>query len=27
MPLPKQIDPDTIVRRVLPEKDVDGFHP
>jgi methylenetetrahydrofolate dehydrogenase (NADP+)/methenyltetrahydrofolate cyclohydrolase len=27
MPLPKQIDSDTIVRRILPEKDVDGFHP
>ncbi|MDQ6828421.1 MAG: bifunctional methylenetetrahydrofolate dehydrogenase/methenyltetrahydrofolate cyclohydrolase FolD [Gemmatimonadota bacterium] len=27
MPLPKQIDPDTIVRRIKPEKDVDGFHP
>lgn len=27
MPLPKQIDPDTIVHRIKPEKDVDGFHP
>ncbi len=27
MPLPKQIDPDVIVRRIRPEKDVDGFHP
>ena len=27
MPLPKQIDADTVVRRIRPEKDVDGFHP
>ena len=27
MPLPKQIDPDAVIRRVRPEKDVDGFHP
>jgi len=27
MPLPKQIDPDTIIRRIEPSKDVDGFHP
>lgn len=27
MPLPSQIDPDTVVRRIRPEKDVDGFHP
>lgn len=27
MPLPPQIDPDTVVRRIRPEKDVDGFHP
>jgi methylenetetrahydrofolate dehydrogenase (NADP+)/methenyltetrahydrofolate cyclohydrolase len=27
MPLPKQIDPDTIIRRIDPAKDVDGFHP
>jgi methylenetetrahydrofolate dehydrogenase (NADP+) / methenyltetrahydrofolate cyclohydrolase len=27
MPLPKQIDPDTVIRRILPTKDVDGFHP
>ena len=27
MPLPKQIDPDAIVLRIRPEKDVDGFHP
>ena len=27
MPLPKQIDPDAIIRRIRPEKDVDGFHP
>ena len=27
MPLPKQIDPDTVIRRIDPEKDVDGFHP
>jgi methylenetetrahydrofolate dehydrogenase (NADP+) / methenyltetrahydrofolate cyclohydrolase len=27
MPLPKQIDGETIIRRIRPEKDVDGFHP
>ena len=27
MPLPKHIDPDTIIRHIRPEKDVDGFHP
>ncbi len=27
MPLPKHIDPDTVIRRISPEKDVDGFHP
>jgi methylenetetrahydrofolate dehydrogenase (NADP+)/methenyltetrahydrofolate cyclohydrolase len=27
MPLPKQIDPDFIIRAVDPRKDVDGFHP
>ena len=27
MPLPKQIDPDFVIRSVHPEKDVDGFHP
>lgn len=26
-PLPKQIDADAIFRRILPAKDVDGFHP
>jgi methylenetetrahydrofolate dehydrogenase (NADP+)/methenyltetrahydrofolate cyclohydrolase len=27
MPLPKHIDPDVVVRRIRPDKDVDGFHP
>jgi methylenetetrahydrofolate dehydrogenase (NADP+) / methenyltetrahydrofolate cyclohydrolase len=27
MPVPKQIDAEAIVRRIRPEKDVDGFHP
>jgi methylenetetrahydrofolate dehydrogenase (NADP+) / methenyltetrahydrofolate cyclohydrolase len=27
MPLPKQIDPDTVINHIRPEKDVDGFHP
>jgi methylenetetrahydrofolate dehydrogenase (NADP+)/methenyltetrahydrofolate cyclohydrolase len=27
MPLPKHIDPDTVIRRIDPGKDVDGFHP
>ena len=27
MPLPKHIDPDLIIRTIVPEKDVDGFHP
>lgn len=27
LPLPKHIDESTILRAVLPEKDVDGFHP
>jgi methylenetetrahydrofolate dehydrogenase (NADP+) / methenyltetrahydrofolate cyclohydrolase len=27
MPVPKQIDADAVVRRIRPEKDVDGFHP
>lgn len=26
-PLPKQIDPQTVIRRIAPHKDVDGFHP
>lgn len=26
-PLPPQIDPDTVMRRIDPLKDVDGFHP
>lgn len=26
-PLPKQIDAQTVIRRIKPEKDVDGFHP
>ncbi len=26
-PMPKQIDPQTVIRRIAPEKDVDGFHP
>ena len=26
-PLPKHMDANTVVRRVVPEKDVDGFHP
>jgi methylenetetrahydrofolate dehydrogenase (NADP+)/methenyltetrahydrofolate cyclohydrolase len=26
-PLPKQIDPDAVIRAIAPEKDVDGFHP
>jgi methylenetetrahydrofolate dehydrogenase (NADP+)/methenyltetrahydrofolate cyclohydrolase len=26
-PLPPQIDPDTVMRRIDPGKDVDGFHP
>src|SRR5690606_29397640 len=26
-PLPPQIDPDTVMRRIAPLKDVDGFHP
>ncbi len=26
-PLPKHMDANTVVRRILPEKDVDGFHP
>ena len=26
-PLPKQIDEKTVLRSILPEKDVDGFHP
>ena len=27
MPLPKQIDPDTVILQIDPKKDVDGFHP
>jgi methylenetetrahydrofolate dehydrogenase (NADP+)/methenyltetrahydrofolate cyclohydrolase len=27
MPLPRQINPDTVIRRIDPKKDVDGFHP
>ena len=27
MPVPKQIDADDVMRRIRPEKDVDGFHP
>lgn len=27
MPLPRQIDPDTVICRIDPAKDVDGFHP
>ena len=27
MPLPKHIDSDLVIRRIRPEKDVDGFHP
>ena len=27
MPLPKQIDPDTVILHIDPAKDVDGFHP
>ena len=27
MPLPKQIDPDAVIRAIDPAKDVDGFHP
>jgi methylenetetrahydrofolate dehydrogenase (NADP+)/methenyltetrahydrofolate cyclohydrolase len=27
MPLPRQIDPDVVIRAIDPRKDVDGFHP
>lgn len=27
MPLPSHINPDTVIRHILPHKDVDGFHP
>jgi methylenetetrahydrofolate dehydrogenase (NADP+)/methenyltetrahydrofolate cyclohydrolase len=27
MPLPKKIDPEAVIRRIDPRKDVDGFHP
>ena len=27
MPLPPQIDPETVIERIHPDKDVDGFHP
>ncbi len=27
LPLPGQIDPDTVIAHIVPEKDVDGFHP
>ncbi|MBO5484079.1 MAG: bifunctional methylenetetrahydrofolate dehydrogenase/methenyltetrahydrofolate cyclohydrolase FolD [Lachnospiraceae bacterium] len=27
LPLPEQIDEDTVIRAIAPEKDVDGFHP
>ncbi len=26
-PLPEQIDPETVIERIRPDKDVDGFHP
>jgi methylenetetrahydrofolate dehydrogenase (NADP+)/methenyltetrahydrofolate cyclohydrolase len=27
MPLPRQLDADAVIRRIRPDKDVDGFHP
>jgi methylenetetrahydrofolate dehydrogenase (NADP+)/methenyltetrahydrofolate cyclohydrolase len=27
LPLPEQIDPEAVIERILPTKDVDGFHP
>jgi methylenetetrahydrofolate dehydrogenase (NADP+) / methenyltetrahydrofolate cyclohydrolase len=27
MPMPPQIDPETVIERIRPDKDVDGFHP
>ena len=27
LPLPEQIDPEAVIERILPSKDVDGFHP
>jgi len=27
LPLPEHIDPETVVERIHPDKDVDGFHP
>jgi methylenetetrahydrofolate dehydrogenase (NADP+) / methenyltetrahydrofolate cyclohydrolase len=27
MPLPTRIDPETVIERIQPDKDVDGFHP
>jgi methylenetetrahydrofolate dehydrogenase (NADP+)/methenyltetrahydrofolate cyclohydrolase len=27
MPLPKHLDPEAVIHRIKPEKDVDGFHP
>ena len=27
MPVPKHVDPDTVIRNIDPRKDVDGFHP
>lgn len=27
LPVPKQINPDAVIARIAPEKDVDGFHP
>lgn len=27
LPLPKHIDPETVIERIRPDKDVDGFHP
>lgn len=27
LPLPKHIDPETVIERISPNKDVDGFHP
>ena len=27
LPLPKHIDEDTVIKRISPDKDVDGFHP
>ena len=27
LPLPKQIDEDKVIKRISPDKDVDGFHP